>query len=99
MVLADLNVGIMYLFAISSLGVYGVITSGWSSNSKYAFLGALRSAAQMVSYEVSIGVIIITVLLCVGSLNLSEIVLAQSDIWFLYTTISDVYYVLHFSIS
>jgi NADH-quinone oxidoreductase subunit H len=73
-VLADLNVGIMYLFAISSLGVYGVITSGWSSNSKYAFLGALRSAAQMVSYEVSIGVIIITVLLCVGSLNLSEIV-------------------------
>jgi len=82
MVLADLNVGIMYLFAISSLGVYGVITSGWSSNSKYAFLGALRSAAQMVSYEVSIGVIIITVLLCVGSLNLSEIVLAQSDIWF-----------------
>jgi NADH-quinone oxidoreductase subunit H len=82
MVLADLNVGIMYLFAISSLGVYGVITSGWSSNSKYAFLGALRSAAQMVSYEVSIGVIIITVLLCVGSLNLSEIVLAQQTIWF-----------------
>jgi NADH-quinone oxidoreductase subunit H len=82
MVLADLNVGIMYLFAISSLGVYGVITSGWSSNSKYAFLGALRSAAQMVSYEVSIGVIIITVLLCVGSLNLSEIILAQQDIWF-----------------
>merc|ERR1711871_216209 len=81
-VLADLNVGIMYLFAISSLGVYGVITSGWSSNSKYAFLGALRSAAQMVSYEVSIGVIIITVLLCVGSLNLSEIILAQQDIWF-----------------
>jgi NADH-quinone oxidoreductase subunit H len=81
-VLADLNVGIMYLFAISSLGVYGVITSGWSSNSKYAFLGALRSAAQMVSYEVSIGVIIITVLLCVGSLNLSEIVLAQQSMWF-----------------
>jgi len=81
-VLADLNVGIMYLFAISSLGVYGVITSGWSSNSKYAFLGALRSAAQMVSYEVSIGVIIITVLLCVGSLNLSEIVLAQQSVWF-----------------
>jgi NADH-quinone oxidoreductase subunit H len=72
----------MYLFAISSLGVYGVITSGWSSNSKYAFLGALRSAAQMVSYEVSIGVIIITVLLCVGSLNLSEIVLAQQSMWF-----------------
>jgi NADH-quinone oxidoreductase subunit H len=81
-VLADLNVGIMYLFAISSLGVYGVITSGWSSNSKYAFLGALRSSAQMVSYEVSIGVIIITVLLCVGSLNLSEIVLAQQSMWF-----------------
>jgi len=81
-VLADLNVGIMYLFAVSSLGVYGVITSGWSSNSKYAFLGALRSAAQMVSYEVSIGVIIITVLLCVGSLNLSEIVLAQQNMWF-----------------
>jgi NADH-quinone oxidoreductase subunit H len=72
----------MYLFAISSSGVYGVITSGWSSNSKYAFLGALRSAAQMVSYEVSIGVIIITVLLCVGSLNLSEIILAQQNIWF-----------------
>jgi NADH-quinone oxidoreductase subunit H len=82
LVLADLNVGIMYLFAISSLGVYGVITAGWSSNSKYAFLGALRSAAQMVSYEVSLGVIIITVLLCVGSLNLSEIVLAQENIWF-----------------
>jgi NADH-quinone oxidoreductase subunit H len=82
MVLADLNVGMMYLFAVSSLGVYGIITAGWSSNSKYAFLGALRSAAQMVSYEVSLGVIIITVLLCVGSLNLSEIVLAQESIWF-----------------
>lgn len=81
-VLSDLNVGVLYLFAISSLGVYGIITAGWSSNSKYAFLGCLRSAAQMVSYEVSIGLIIITVLLCVGSLNLSEIVLAQEEIWF-----------------
>lgn len=81
-VLSDINVGILYLFAISSLGVYGIITSGWASNSKYAFLGALRSAAQMVSYEVSIGFIIITVLLCVGSLNLSEIVLAQEHVWY-----------------
>ena len=81
-VLSDLNVGVLYLFAISSLGVYGIITAGWSSNSKYAFLGSLRSAAQMVSYEVSIGLIIITVLLCVGSLNLSEIVEAQRDVWF-----------------
>jgi len=81
-VLSDLNVGLMYVFAVSSLGVYGVIVVGWSSNSKYAFLGALRSAAQMVSYEVSIGLIIITVLLCVGSLNLSEIVLAQKDMWY-----------------
>ncbi len=77
MVLADINVGILYLFGISSLGVYGVIMSGWASNSKYPFLGALRSAAQMVSYEVSMGFVIITVLLCVGSLNLSDIVLAQ----------------------
>ncbi len=82
LVLADINVGILYLFAISSLGVYGVIMSGWASNSKYAFLGALRSAAQMVSYEVSIGFVIITVLLCVGSLNLSDIVLAQQTVWF-----------------
>jgi NADH-quinone oxidoreductase subunit H len=81
-VLSDCNVGILYLFAISSLGVYGIITAGWSSNSKYAFLGALRSAAQMVSYEVSIGLIIITVLLCVGSLNISEIVMAQKRILF-----------------
>jgi len=81
-VISDINVGILYLFAISSLGVYGIIMGGWSSNSKYPFLGAIRSAAQMVSYEVSIGVIIINVLLCVGSLNLSDIVLAQEKIWF-----------------
>ena len=82
-VLADINVGILYLFAVSSLGVYGIIMGGWSSNSKYPFLGAIRSAAQMVSYEVSIGVIIINVLLCVGSLNLTDIVLAQNKIWFI----------------
>ena len=81
MVIADINVGILYLFAISSLGVYGIIIAGWASNSKYAFLGALRSAAQMVSYEVSIGFVLITVLLCAGSLNLSKVVLAQSG-WF-----------------
>ncbi len=82
LVLADINVGILYLFAVSSLGVYGIIMGGWASNSKYPFLGAIRSAAQMVSYEVSIGVIIINVLLCVGSLNLNDIVLAQKNIWF-----------------
>ena len=81
-VIADINVGILYLFAVSSLGVYGIIMGGWASNSKYPFLGAIRSAAQMVSYEVSIGVIIINVLLCVGSLNLNEIVKAQENIWF-----------------
>ena len=81
-VLADINVGILYIFAISSLGVYGIIMGGWASNSKYPFLGSIRSAAQMVSYEVSIGVIIINVLLCVGSLNLVDIVLAQEKIWF-----------------
>ena len=82
-VLANINVGILYLFAISSLGVYGIIMGGWASNSKYPFLGSIRSAAQMVSYEVSIGVIIINVLLCVGSLNLNDIVLAQKNIWFI----------------
>ena len=81
-VLADINVGILYLFAVSSLGVYGIIMGGWASNSKYPFLGAIRSAAQMVSYEVSIGVIIINVLLCVGSLNLNDIVIAQQNVWF-----------------
>ena len=82
-VLADINVGILYIFAVSSLGVYGIIMGGWASNSKYPFLGSIRSAAQMVSYEVSIGIIIINVLLCVGSLNLNDIVLAQQNIWFI----------------
>ena len=82
LVLADIHVGLLYLFAISSLGVYGIITAGWSSNSKYGFLGSLRSAAQMVSYEVSIGLILIAVLLCVGSLNLTEVVRAQERVWF-----------------
>ncbi len=84
MVLANINVGILYLFAISSLSVYGIIMGGWASNSKYPFLGAIRSAAQMVSYEVSIGIIIINVLLCVGSLNLNDIVLAQKNVWFIF---------------
>ena len=83
LVLCDLNIGVLFLFAISSLGVYGVIMAGWASNSKYAFLGAMRSAAQMVSYEVSIGLILITVLMCVGSLNLSEIVNSQKNVWFI----------------
>ena len=82
-VLANINVGILYIFAVSSLGVYGIIMGGWASNSKYPFLGSIRSAAQMVSYEVSIGIIIINVLLCVGSLNLSDIVIAQKNIWFI----------------
>ena len=82
MIISDINVGILYVFAISSLGVYGIILGGWASNSKYPFLGSLRSAAQMISYEVSIGIIIINVLLCVGSLNLKDIVLAQEKLWF-----------------
>ena len=81
-VVSNINVGILYIFAVSSLGVYGIIMSGWASNSRYAFLGALRSSAQMVSYEVSMGFVILTVLLCVGSLNLSDIVKAQQHIWF-----------------
>tara|TARA_B100000686_G_scaffold311241_1_gene354681 strand:+ start:1622 stop:2623 length:1002 start_codon:yes stop_codon:yes gene_type:complete len=84
MVLANINVGILYIFAVSSLSVYGIIMGGWASNSKYPFLGAIRSAAQMVSYEVSIGIIIINVLLCVGSLNLSKIVMAQENVWFIF---------------
>ena len=83
MVLADLNIGLLYTLSISSLGVYGIITSGWSSNSKYAFLGSLRSAAQMVSYEVSIGLIVITVLMCAGSLNLTQIVRSQESMWYI----------------
>ena len=83
-VVADINVGILYIFAVSSLGVYGIMMGGWASNSKYPFMGAMRSAAQMVSYEVSIGFVIITVLLCVGSLNLSDIVIAQKNSWFIF---------------
>ena len=83
LVLSNINVGILYLFAISSLSVYGIVLSGWSSNSKYAFLGGLRSAAQMISYEVSIGFIVIAVVLCAGSFNLSEIVFAQKYIWYI----------------
>ena len=82
-VLADINVGVMYIFAVSSLGVYGIIMAGWASNSRYAFLGALRSAAQMISYEVSIGLIIISVLITSGSLNLSEIVMKQQNMWYI----------------
>ena len=83
-VLSNINVGILYLFAVSSLSVYGIILSGWSSNSKYAFLGAIRSAAQMISYEVSIGFIVVTVVICAGSFNLSEIVLAQTRVWYIF---------------
>jgi hypothetical protein len=94
--IADINVGILYLFAISSLGVYGIIIAGWASNSKYAFLGALRSAAQMVSYEVSMGFVIVTVLLCVGSLNLTAIVMAQKTVWFfMAAALPDVHHLLH----
>jgi NADH-quinone oxidoreductase subunit H len=82
MVFANINVGILYVLAVSSLGVYGIIMAGWASNSKYAFLGAMRSAAQMISYEVSIGLVVITVLMCVGSLNLQDIVIAQTKLWF-----------------
>jgi len=94
-VLADLSVGILYLFAVSSLGVYGVIMAGWASNSKYAFLGSLRSAAQIVSYEVSIGLILMTVLLCAGTLNLSLIVEAQKNLLVCITIISFAYYVFY----
>ena len=93
--IADINVGILYLFAITSLGVYGIIIAGWASNSKYAFLGALRSAAQMVSYEVSMGFVMVSVLLCVGSLNLTDIVLAQRHVWFCDAAVPDVHRVLH----
>jgi NADH-quinone oxidoreductase subunit H len=96
-VIADLNVGILYLFAISSLGVYGIIMAGWASNSKYAFLGALRSAAQMISYEVSIGFVIVTVLLLVGSLNLGEIIDAQRDGWFAFTPLLPMFVVFFIS--
>ena len=82
-VLADVNLGILYIFAVSSLNVYGLILSGWASNSKYAFLGALRSTAQMISYEISIGFIVLSIAVCVGSLNLSKIVLAQKEVWLL----------------
>lgn len=95
--IADINVGILYLFAISSLGVYGIIMAGWASNSKYAFLGALRSAAQMISYEVSIGFVIVTVLLLVGSLNLGDIIEAQRDKWFAFTGLMPMFFVFFIS--
>ena len=94
-VLAEMNIGILYLFAISSLGVYGVIISGWSSNSKYAFLGALRSTAQMVSYEVSIGFIMLTVVVCCGSFNLQTIIEAQQKIWFVFV-FAPLFLIVHF---
>jgi len=99
MVLSNINVGILYLFAISSLGVYGVVIAGWASNSKYAFLGALRAAAQMVSYEVSIGFVLVTVLLCVGSLNLTDLVMAQKEgVWFAFTPLFPMFIVFIISI-
>jgi len=96
-VIADINVGILYLFAISSLGVYGIIMAGWASNSKYAFLGAIRSAAQMVSYEVSIGFVIVCVLIVVGSLNLNDIVLAQKNGWFIFGPLLPMFVVFYIS--
>jgi NADH-quinone oxidoreductase subunit H len=96
-VLADINVGVLYLFAVSSLGVYGIIMSGWASNSKYAFLGSIRSAAQMVSYEVSIGFVIVTVLLYVGSLNLNDIVRAQEDGWFVFSPLFPMFIIFFIS--
>ena len=98
LVLSDINVGILYLFAVSSLGVYGIIMGGWASNSKYPFLGAIRSAAQMVSYEVSIGIIIINVLLCVGSLNLNDIVISSKRIMVCHTFIPNVCNIFYFCI-
>ena len=95
--LSELNVGVLYLFAVSSLGVYGIIMSGWSSNSKYAFLGALRSAAQMVSYEVSIGFIIVTVVVCCGSFNLQVIIESQKNVWFLIPFFPPFFNVFRFS--
>lgn len=97
-VIADLNVGLLYLFAISSMGVYGIVMAGWASNSKYAFLGAIRSAAQMVSYEVSMGFIIVCVVLCVGSLNLGEIVEAQRDGWYVFTGLFPMFIMFFISI-
>jgi len=97
--LAEINIGVLYLFAVSSLGVYGIIMSGWSSNSKYAFLGALRSAAQMVSYEVSIGFIIVTIVACCGSFNLQSIIESQKNVWFLIPFFPIISYVFHFGLS
>ena len=97
-VIADINVGVLYLFAISSLGVYGIIMAGWASNSKYAFLGAIRSAAQMVSYEVSIGFVIVCVLLCVGSLNLNEVVEAQRDGWYAFSGLFPMFIIFFISV-